>query len=139
MNIPRLLLAIVVGFIIIFATDMLIHGMWLKPDYEATKAIWRPESEMNAHIAWMFLAQFMCAATFSVIWAWGFGGRSVGTAVVFAIVMGMFQQIWVLVNYCVLPMPGALAAKWYFSGLAQAVLMGIGVALTNRPRATLAA
>jgi len=57
MNIPRLLIAIVAGFIVIFATDWLIHGIWLVPDYEATKALWRPESEMQAHMHWMLFAQ----------------------------------------------------------------------------------
>lgn len=115
---------------------MLIHGMWLKPDYDATKTVWRPESEMNAHIAWMLLAQIMCAATFVLIWAWGFAGGNIRTAVMFAVVMGMFQGIWVLVNYAILPMPGDLAVKWYFSGLAQAVLIGIATSLIYRPRAT---
>ena len=136
MNIPRLLLAIVVGFLVIFVTDFLIHSVWLMKDYEATKAIWRPESEMGSHIAWMFLAQFLCAATFTIIWAMGFGGRPISTAIVFAILMGMFQQIWVLVNYVVLPIPGDLAVKWYFSGLGQAILLGIAVSLVYRPRAT---
>lgn len=138
MNIPRLLLAIVVAFVIIFGTDMLIHGIWLKPDYDATKTVWRSESEMNARIGWMFLAQIICAATFVLIWAWGFAGGKIGTAVMFAVVMGMFQGIWVLVNYVVIPMPGDLAVKWYFAGMAQAVLIGIATSLIYRPRATIA-
>src|ERR1700759_5677143 len=125
MNIPRLLLAIVAGFIVIFATDFLIHSVWLMKDYEATKAIWRPEAEMGSHIAWMFLAQFLCAATFTVVWGLGFAGRPVSTGILFGLVMGIFQQTWALVDYVVLPMPGDLAVKWYFSGLAQAILLGI--------------
>jgi hypothetical protein len=136
MNIPRLLLAIVAGFVIIFGTDFLIHGLWLMPDYNATKSIWRPQSEMDAHIAWMFLAQFLCAATFTLIWAMGFAGRAVSTGILFGLVMGMFQQIWVLVDYVVLPMPGNLAVKWYFSGLVQAMLVGVAVAMIYRPRPT---
>ena len=134
MNMKRLVLAIVVGFIVIFGTDTLIHGIWLKPDYEATKAIWRPESEMQAHMHWFFIAQILCAATFVIIWAKGAAGRSVGAGIVFGLLMGMFQQIWVLVNYAILPMPGDLAVKWYFSGLAQAVLLGIATALVYKPR-----
>jgi hypothetical protein len=139
MNIPRLLLAIVVAFAVIFGTDYLIHGVWLMPDYNATKSLWRPDNEMNAHIIWMFLAQFLCAATFVIIWAMGFAGRCVGTGILFGLFMGMFQQIWVMVNYVVLPMPADLAVKWYFSGLAQAVLLGIVAALLYKPRAGTAA
>jgi hypothetical protein len=133
MNMKRLLLAIVVGFVVIFATDFLIHGLWLKPDYEATKAIWRPEAEMQAHGYWFFIAQILCAATFVIIWAKGFAGGSIGCGVVFGLLMGLFQQIWVLVNYAIIPMPGDLAVKWFFSGLAQAVLLGIATALVYKP------
>jgi hypothetical protein len=136
MNIPRLILAIVVAFLLIFATDVLIHGFWLKPDYDATKAIWRPEAEMQAHMLWLTLAQVICALTFVVIWAKGFAGGSLRCGVFFGLIMGMFQQIWVLVNYAILPMPGDLAVKWYFSGLAQAILIGISTALLYRPRQT---
>ena len=67
MNIKRLLLAIVVGFVIIFGTDFLVHGLWLNPDYEATKSHWRPESEMQTHFYWMLLAQLLCVVTFVII------------------------------------------------------------------------
>jgi hypothetical protein len=50
MNVPRLILAIVAGFIVIFATDYLIHGVWLVPDYSATKSLWQPDAEMNARM-----------------------------------------------------------------------------------------
>jgi len=50
MNIPRLIFAIVAGFIVIFASDWLIHGIWLKSDYQATQQLWRPEAEMQSHM-----------------------------------------------------------------------------------------
>ena len=86
----RLILAIIAGWVVIFATDFLIHGLWLKPDYDATKAIWRPENEMQAHICWMFFAQFLCAATFVIIWAKGFSGGSIGCGAAFGLLMGLF-------------------------------------------------
>src|SRR4030081_1253806 len=104
MNMKRLILAIALGFVVIFATDFLIHGVWLKPDYEATKAIWRPETEMQAHGYWFFIEEIICAATFVIFWAKGFAGRSVGTGVVLGLLVGLFQQTWVLVNYAILPM-----------------------------------
>ena len=133
MNIKRLIFAILAGWVVIFATDFLIHHLWLMPDYEATKSIWRPEAEMQTRVCWMFVAQILCAATFVIIWAKGFAGGSVGTGVVFGLLMGLFQQIWVLVNYVVIPMPGDLAVKWFFSALAQAVLLGIVTSLVYKP------
>lgn len=134
MNIPRLLSAIAAAFVLIFVTDMLVHGLWLKPDYQATSSIWRPEAEMTSMMYWMFLAQLICAVTFVVIWAKGAPGRSIGTGIMFGLLMGLFQQIWAIVNYVVLPMPGELAAKWFFAGTIQAMLLGLVVALIYRPR-----
>jgi len=75
MNIKRLLLAILVAFIFIFATDFLIHAVWLMPDYNATKELWRPEAEMNARFPWMLTAQLLVAIAFVIIWARGFAAR----------------------------------------------------------------
>ena len=93
MNMKRLLLAIVVAFAIIFGTDFLIHGFWLNPDYEATRSLWRPESEMYTHFHWMLLAQLLCAATFVIIWAKGFAGRDIASGITFGLLMGIFQGI----------------------------------------------
>src|SRR6266581_2811964 len=48
------------------------------PNYNATKSIWRPDAEVNARVHWMFIAQFIFAATFVIIWAKGFAGRGIG-------------------------------------------------------------
>jgi hypothetical protein len=133
MNMKRLIFAIIAGWVVIFGTDFLIHGLWLKPDYDATKAIWRPENEMQAHFCWMLFAQFLCAATFVIIWAKGFAGGSVGCGAAFGLLMGLFQQVWAIVDYVVLPMPGELAVKWFCSGLVQAILLGIVTALVYKP------
>lgn len=136
MNFPRFLLAVAVAWLLVFGSDFLIHELWLKADYTATKTIWRPETEMESFMPWLIGAQILCAFSFVFIWANGAAGRSVGAGVVFGLVMGLFANVWVIVNYCVLPIPGALAVKWFCSGLAQAVLIGIATALVYKPRTT---
>ena len=133
MNIKRLILAIIAGWVVIFATDFLIHELWLGPIYQATKPLWRPETEMHTHICWMFFAQFLIAATFVIVWAKGFAGRSIGTAVTFGLLMGVFQQTWAIILFVVMPMPAELAVKWFLSGLAQAALLGIVTSLIYKP------
>jgi hypothetical protein len=133
MNIKRLILAIIAGWFVIFAADMAIHHFWLGPDYVATKSIWRPDAEIQARLYWMFIAQFLGVATFVIVWAKGFAGGTVGTGIVFGLLMGLFQSIWVLTNYVMIPLPGDLAIKWFFAGLAQAVLLGIVTSFTYKP------
>lgn len=133
MNVKRLLLAIVVAFVITFGTDFLIHGVWLSPDYEANKALWRPENEMQSFFHWTLIAQLLCSATFVIIWAKGFAGRDLATAITFGLLMGLFQGIWAIINYVVMPLPGALATKWFLAGTAQCILLGVVTALIYKP------
>ncbi len=138
MNTKRLILAIIVGWLLIFVADIVIHHFWLGPDYQATKSIWRPDAEIETRLYWMFIAQLLGVATFVTVWAKGFAGGSVGTGVVFGLLMGLFQAIWVLADYVMIPMPGDLAIKWFIGGVAQAVLLGIVTSLVYKPGPTTA-
>jgi hypothetical protein len=136
MNIKRLLLAIAAGFVITYATDFLFHGVWLRPDYLAAQSLWRPAEEMRTVQHWIFLAQLICVATFVIVWAKGFAGRGLAMGIVFGLLMGMSQQIWAIINYVAMPVPGALAAKWFLGGVAQSILLGIVTALIYKPKDT---
>jgi hypothetical protein len=125
MNSKRLILAIFTAFAFLFGSNFLIHGHWLRPDYMATATLWRTEAEMNARFAWMLSGQLLMAAVFVVLWATGFAGRGgVKCACVYGLFMGLFSQATTLITYVVTPLPGEIALKWFFSGLAQAVVLG---------------
>jgi hypothetical protein len=138
MNIKRLILAILAGWVVIFGTDILVHHFALMPDYKATKAIWRPEPDMNSRLHWMLIAQFLGVATFVIVWAKGFAGGSAGNGAVFGLLMGLFQAIWVLMTYVLFPIPGDLAVKWFGCGIIQTVLLGVVTALVYKRNASAA-
>lgn len=134
MNIKRLVLAIVVAFIFIFGTDFLIHGVWLKPDYDASKALWRPEVEMGARFPWMMAAQLLAAITFVWIWALGFAARgTVALACTYGLLLGLAVQVTSIVNYVVMPFPPHLALKWFCIGLAQAIVLAVITFFVYKP------
>ncbi len=133
MNPTRLLLTVLAGFAFIFASDFLIHGVWLAPSYKATAELWRTDPEMQQRFLWMLLGQLLCAVAFSVIWATGFAGRSLAIGVCFGFFMGIAQQVWAIALFVVAPLPGAIAAKWFCSGVVQAILLGVVLALVYRP------
>ncbi|HWM26374.1 MAG TPA: hypothetical protein VNP98_16280 [Chthoniobacterales bacterium] len=133
MNIKRLLLAILAGWVLIFATDFLVHELWLGPVYAATKPLWRPESDMPTYFCWLLVAQFLIVTTFVIVWARGFAGRTIGAAVGFGLLMGVFQQAWAIILYAVMPVPAELSIKWFLAGLVQAVLLGIVTSLVYKP------
>ncbi|MEY2541359.1 MAG: hypothetical protein QOI22_961 [Verrucomicrobiota bacterium] len=134
MNIPRLILAIVVGFVVIFLTDWLIHGVWMKADYQATQQIWRPEPEMAARMAWMLSAQLLTVIAFVLLWTRWADTARVGCAVGFGFLMGTFSGVWTIVLYVILPMPGSIAAKWFFAGIVQCILLGLATFFVYKPK-----
>ena len=135
MNTSRLALAVIAGFAFIFATDFLIHGVWLAGDYKATAALWRPEEEMQRRLVYMLVAQFVCALAFLYIWAkTGWRRRSIADGCAFGLWMGLFQQITTIILYVVAPLPLQLAIKWFFVGILQAVLLGALAALIYKPK-----
>lgn len=112
MNPKRLLLAIVAVFLGIFASDFLIHGVWLKNDYAASMPLWRPEAEMQSHMGWLLLGELLGAVTFVVIYAKGFAEKACPMcAVMFGLFMGLFMQANTFITYAVQPIPGSLVAK----------------------------
>ncbi len=133
MNIKRLLLAILAGWVVIFATDFLVHELWLGPVYAETKPLWRPESDMATYFCWLLVAQFLIVTTFVIVWAKGFAGRSIGAAVSFGLLMGVFQQTWAIILFAVMPVPAELSIKWFLAGVVQAVLLGIVTSLVYKP------
>ncbi|MDQ6810150.1 MAG: hypothetical protein M3Z64_12120 [Verrucomicrobiota bacterium] len=136
MNTKRLLPAIVAAFILIFATDFLIHAVWLHADYDATKPLWRPEAEMEARFAWMLVGQLLCAIIVVVLWATGFAWRgTMGLAIAYGLLIGAAVSSSAIVSYVVTPMPGWLAAKWFFSGTIQGMLLGWLTFLMYKPAA----
>lgn len=123
MNTKRLVLAIVTVFIGVFATDYLIHAVWLKNDYAATSTLWRSEAEMGKHFPFLLAGQFLASLMFVLIWAHA-GLKTLGRACAFGLCMGLAKESTTLVLHAVQPFPADLAVKWFISGAAQATLMG---------------
>jgi hypothetical protein len=133
MNIPRLILAIVVGFLVIFGTDVLIHGVWMAPDYHATSQLWRTDSEMGSRMVWSISAQLLIAITFVLLWTRWAGTARLTCAIGYGLLMGIFSGTWAIIMYVVLPMPCEIACKWFFAGIAQCILLGIVTFFVYKP------
>ena len=135
MNPKRLVLAIIAVFAGVFVTDFLIHGVWLQSRYSETMNLWRSETEMQAHMGWLMLGQFLLAATFVLLWARGFAATArIGCACLYGLFMGLFSQAATLVTYAVQPLPADIAVKWFVSGVAQGVLVGVIVFFVYKPK-----
>ena len=129
MNTKRLILAVVAVFIGVWATNFLIHGVWLKSDYAASLTLWRSEQEMGNHFLSLLGGQFLASLMFVLIWAHA-DIKTLPRACAFGLCMGLAKESTTLILYAVQPFPGDLAAKWFIAGAIQAALMGIVAFLT---------
>jgi hypothetical protein len=139
MNINRLVISIIVVFIAVFATDFLIHGLWLSSLYGSTNELWRPEAEMSSgkYMGWMIGGQLLAAITFTTLWAVGFAQHGkLSCAVLFGLFMALFSQTHTLISYAVQPLPMELVWKWLFSGVVQGIVLGIIVSFVYKPKAS---
>jgi hypothetical protein len=140
MNPKRLILAIVAVLVGLFATNYVIHEVWLKNVYQATASLWRTEAEMQKYFPWLLLGQIIWTIAFVTLWAQGFAARGcMRCACLFGLFMGLFNQANTLVTYAVSPLPSDLAVKWFVAGMVQGVLMGVLVALVYKPKSQAAA
>ena len=136
----RLILAVVAVFVGVWLTDFLIHGVWLQSTYKETASLWRPEAEMQSHMGWLFLGQFVLSVVFVVIWSKGFPATaSLCGSAWYGTFMGLAKQANTLVTYAVQPLPANLAVKWFVSGLVQGALMGLLLYFVARPKSAQAA
>ena len=124
MNPKRLILAVVAVFAGLFASDFLVHGIWLESLYKASASLWRSDAEMRHHQAYLFAGQFLSALMFVLIWA-NAARATLSRACAFGLCMGLFGQSLTFILYAVQPMPGAIAVRWVIAGAAQGVLMGL--------------
>lgn len=128
MNTKSLLITIVVAFVTVFATDFLIHGVWLSFTYAETKTLWRPEAEMQSKMPLMMLAQFLVAAAFTMIFAACVAEkRCISCTMKYSASIGILIAGGQIMMYCVQPLPCSLVAKWCIANIAQALVLGFVV------------
>ena len=137
MNVKSLVITILVAFVTVWITDFLIHGVWLSSAYGATKELWRPESEMVAHMPWMLLGQFLVASAFTTIFAACVAEkRCLSCTLKYSLAIGVLVGGGQIIMYAVQPFPGSLVAKWCVGYLLQLPLLGCIVHKVYKPNST---
>jgi len=134
MNLKSLLITIVVAFVTVWATDFLIHAVWLGQRYGETKELWRSEEEMMKNMHFMFLGQFLVGTAFTLLFA-SFVAvkRCLKATLTFAGLIGIMSSAAQLIMFAVQPLPGDLVVKWCIAYLVQALLLGVIVHQVYKP------
>ncbi len=127
----QFLLSVVAVFIVMQATDFLIHGVILRSSYEATKEIWRPEME---NMMWIMQITGIVFSVFFVniyiFFAKGHFREGIFSGLCYGFLMGVLIYGGVNFNqYVIYNIELSLVWKWFVFGVIQMALMGLVTSL----------
>lgn len=120
----RVYFAVAAVFIVWSVMDFIIHGVLLKPAYDATAALWRPEAEMK--MALMSLVTLIFSICFVMIYALWIEAKSTLRAVQYGLLFGLATGISMgFGSYSYMPIPLGLAWGWFAATLIEALVAGL--------------
>jgi len=130
----RLLIAFVAIYVLLQVCNYLVHGLWLAPTYASLAEVWRPTAEMQSKIWIIFVTDAFWSFFFCYIFARGYEGKGHVEGARYGAIVGLFFAMSQSYNsYVIFPIPYSLALKWFLSGLATSVVLGIVAAAIYRP------
>lgn len=134
----KLVLATIVAYIVLMATNYFVHSVWLMADYNAIPGSHRPPEEMIHRFWAMLLGQLFFAAMFAYIYTRGRENRPwVQQGIRYGIVMTFMTVVpYSLSDYVVYNVPHRLAVKWMVAGGLQLIILGLIVAAVCKDGAT---
>ena len=127
MNTKKWLIAALGVFIAYFAMEFVVHGVIMKPLYEQTASVWRPEEYMRKLMLWMMAGQAIFSVMFVLIYAKGYDASKPGPAqgARYGLLIGLLTApMGALVWYAILPIPETIPVYWFVSGLVESVVIG---------------
>lgn len=138
MNVKKLIIAFVVVFILLEATNYFVNMVILSSTYanpEISK-IFRPLAEMEAKMWRMWIADLVYSFFFVFIFVKGYENKGIMEGVRYGIYIGIFIQFMAAVaQNVVYPVPAYLAAQWFIYGMIESVIFGVATAMIYKPKA----
>ena len=120
----RTILAIIAVFIAWSILDFIIHGLILRPTYEATANLWRPMDEMK--MALMYFVTLVFSICFVTIYGLMVGQKTLLSGIKFGILFGLATGITMgFGSYSYMPIPLSLAWSWFFGSWIEAITAGV--------------
>ena len=130
----KLMIAFVAVYVVGQVMGYLIHQVWLAETYASLAAVWRPEAEMASKMWIMFVTSAFFSFFFCYVFARGYEGKGLAEGARYGAIIGLFFGIsQAYESYVIYPIPYSLALKWFLSGLAVCVVLGIVAAAVYKP------
>lgn len=126
----KLALAIFATYVILMATNYVVHSIWLMPDYDAIPMSHRDILSIQHRFWAMLLGQFFFSAMFAYIYTRGRENKPwIEQGIKYAILVGCLTVVpTALSEYVVYVIPYRLAIKWMVAGGVQMLIAGLVVA-----------
>lgn len=127
--IKQILITTLVVGIVTFIFDWVFHGMLLRPDYEATAALWRPEAEMQGMMSYCIFYHVVLAFGVSALYCYfaknkDCQGKCPNTGMKFGFLVGLMLGISHFASYIWMPIPLELAVKWLVGNIVWGLVIG---------------
>jgi hypothetical protein len=119
----RILLAVVAVLIAWFIMNSILHGVLLRPTYEATANLWRPMDQMNMPL--IYFVTLVFSACFVLIYGFLVGQKSLLSGIKFGVLFGLASGTTMgFGSYSYMPIPLTLAWSWFFGSWIEAIVAG---------------
>jgi hypothetical protein len=132
-NHKRGFLAFIVAFVFMFLFGFFWHGMLMKPMYEATASLWRPEADFNAHFPILILGHAVVAFAFTGLYVSQIGKNCAGVGFGYGIVIGILSCGVEIIRFAVEPLTTNILWMWFAADLICFAIMGALVSAIYKP------
>jgi hypothetical protein len=136
--VKKVFVTTLVIFAVLFGFEWLFHGVFMKPAYEATASLWRPEEEMMSMMHICIIRKFFMALAIASLY--GFACKNNAscdtscnkTGLRFGLMIGILMAANEFGVYAYLPIPLDMAISWALGWLILGTLIGLTLAFLSR-------
>ena len=147
-NMKSCLLSVIAVTVFLLVYGYVIHEIFLKADYMATKRLWRSAKAMEELAIWGVLFNIAIAMVFTCMFKkfqMGYAackGQSgdqkcpvKSGGLCYGIGLGLLLGLLMAQSYIWMPIPVDLAVKWFFTGLFEGIGVGVILGMLYKPNA----
>ena len=133
MNHKRGFLAFIVAFVFMFMFGFVWHAHLMHNMYVQTSSLWRPESDLNTHFAFLVLGHAVVAFAFTGLYVSKVGVNSAATGIGYGIVLGILTSGVNIIRFAVEPLNANMLFMWFAGDLLCFAIMGALVGAIYKP------
>ncbi len=129
------LIATILAFLVIFLFEWGFHGVYMMPDYEATKELWRSPEAMQELFHFSVIGQLIRALAVGGLFCWASKScaiRCPSKGTKFGLLIGLLSAGMSVGSYAWMPVPLEIPLKWAAGEIVMGVVIGVVLAVAFR-------